>query len=149
MVNVIAPIFTEKNGKAIRQTIFFPFAIAANNCLGTVLRPVGKTPLLESKSYGGVSALPNAAVWNEEKQEINFICANISGELQSLELDLRSFGKAALVEHQVLRGELSASNTLENPDRVRPEFLDCAGDETEKPELILEPKSFHFFKFSC
>jgi alpha-N-arabinofuranosidase len=148
MVNVIAPIFTEKGGKAIKQTTFFPFAMAANNCLGTALRVVGRPPLLESKSYGEVSAIPNAAVWNEEKREINFICANISADTQCLELDLRSFGTATLAEHQVLSGELSASNTLENPDRVKPKFMDCPGEATEKPELILEPKSFHFYRFT-
>jgi alpha-N-arabinofuranosidase len=148
MVNVIAPIFTEKGGKAIRQTTFFPFAMAANNCIGTVLRAVGKTPVLESKSYGEVSAIPNAAVWNEQKREINIICVNISGESQCLELDLRSFGKATLVEHQVLAGELSASNTIDNPDKVKPCSADCAGIISEKPELVLDPKSFHFFKFT-
>jgi len=148
MVNVIAPIFTEKGGKAIRQTTFYPFAMAANNCLGTVLRIVGKTPLLESKSYGEVSAIPCAAVLNEQKQEINFICSNISGEKQHMELDLRSFGKATLKEHQVLSGELSASNTLENPERVKPRLMDCPGTAAEKPELTLEPKSFNYFRLA-
>ena len=148
MVNVIAPIFTEKGGKAIRQTIFYPFAMAANNCLGTALRVVGKTPSLNSNSFGDVPAIPNAAVWNEEKGEVNFICANISGESQSLELDLRSFGKAVLKEHQVLSGDLSAANTLENPNRVLPKFMKCNGAADEKPELTLEPKSFNLFRFS-
>lgn len=146
MVNVIAPIFTEKGGKAIRQTTFFPFAMAAGNCVGTVLRVEGKTPLLESSAYGEVSAIPNAAVWNAEKREVNFICTNISGERQCVELDLRSFGKAVLAEHQVLAGDLSASNTLKDPERVKPRFIECAGSATEKLELDLEPKSFHFFK---
>jgi len=145
MVNVIAPIFTEKGGKAIRQTTFYPFAMAANNCLGTALRPMGKTPFLESKSYGEVSAIPNAAVWNEARGEINIICVNISGEQQALELDLRSFGKARLAEHQVLAGDLSAVNTPENPERVKPRFMDCSKASAE--ELLLEPKSFHLFKF--
>jgi alpha-N-arabinofuranosidase len=148
MVNVIAPIFTEKGGKAIRQTTFYPFAMTANNCLGTVLRIVGKTPLIESKSYGDVSAIPCAAVWDEQKREINIICTNISAERQYIELDLRSFGKATLKEHQVLSGELSATNTLENPDKVKPKRMDCPQTATEKPELTLEPKSFNFFKFA-
>ncbi|MDR0465367.1 MAG: alpha-N-arabinofuranosidase [Treponema sp.] len=147
MVNVIAPIFTEKGGKAVRQTTFFPFAMAANNCLGTVLKTMGKTPVLESKSYGEVTAIPNAVVLNEEKKEINLICANISGERQCLELDMRSFGRAVLAEHQVMSGDLSAVNTLNDPDRVKPKFMDCSGAAVEKPELILEPKSFNLFKF--
>jgi alpha-N-arabinofuranosidase len=148
MVNVIAPIFTKKGGKAIRQATFYPFAIAANNCVGTALHVVGKTPSVESTLYGEVSAIPIAAVWNEEKQEINIICSNISNEEQCLELDLRSFGKATLSEHQILSGDLSATNTLENPDRVTPRFADCDGHSANHPELMLEPKSFHFFKFT-
>jgi len=148
MVNVIAPIFTEKGGKAIKQTTFYPFAMAAKNCLGTALRTVGKTPVLESAAYGEVSAIPHAAVWNEEKQEINLICTNISDEWQHIELDLRSFGSVALTEHQVLAGELSASNTLEKPDMVKPRHMDSTGVITKNPELALEPKSFSFFKFT-
>ncbi|MDR2953053.1 MAG: alpha-N-arabinofuranosidase [Treponema sp.] len=148
MVNVIAPIFTEKGGKAIKQTIFYPFAMTANNCLGTALRLVGKTPMLESKSYGEVPAIPCAVVWNEPKREINMICTNISSENQCVEMDLRSFGKAALKEHQVLAGDLSASNTLDNPDKVKPRFMNCQQDAAESPELMLEPKSFNFFKFA-
>jgi alpha-N-arabinofuranosidase len=149
MVNVIAPIFTEKGGKAIRQTTFYPFAMAANNCLGTALHVIGKKPVLESKTYGKVPAIPFAAVWNEEKQEINVICSNISEEIQHIELELRSFGKVKLVEHQVLSGkDLSATNTIENPDKVKPIFINCPGNETEKPEIILEPKSFNLIKFS-
>jgi hypothetical protein len=37
-----------------------------------------------------------------------------------------SFGKATLKEHQVLAGDLSASNTIENPDRVKPVFMECS-----------------------
>ncbi|MDR2900445.1 MAG: alpha-N-arabinofuranosidase, partial [Treponema sp.] len=148
MVNVIAPIFTEKGGKAIRQTTFYPFAMAANNCIGTVLRVVGKTPSVETSLYGEVSAIPCAAVWNEEKNEINVICSNISNEQQRIEIDLRSFGKASLKEHQVLSGDLSATNTLEHPDRVKPRLVECGGTSTGQPELRLEPKSFHYFKFT-
>ena len=148
MVNVIAPIFTEKGGRAIRQTTFFPFSMAANNCLGTVLRAVGKTPSLQSAAYGEVSAVPNAAVWNEEKREINVICANISGERQCLEFDMRSFGKATLTEHRFLSGDLSATNTPEFPDRVKPASAKCDGTASGIRELTLGPKSFNLLKFA-
>ena len=147
MVNVIAPIFTEKGGKAIRQTTFFPFAMVANNCIGTALRVIGKAPSLESSAYGSVSAIPNAATWNEEKGEVTFICSNISDENQQVSLDMRSFGKVKFLEHQVLSGDLSATNTLENPDRVKTKSLNISSEATDKPECVLEPKSFHLFRF--
>jgi alpha-N-arabinofuranosidase len=149
MVNVIAPIFTEKGGKAIRQTIFYPFAMAAQNCIGDALAVMGKAPVIESAAYGPVSAITSAAAWNAEKREISFICLNISDEDQVIELDLRSFQKARLVEHSVLKGnDLSAVNTIANPDRVKPESRSCSPEILQTAEAALEPKSFHLFRFS-
>ncbi|MDR2479233.1 MAG: alpha-N-arabinofuranosidase [Treponema sp.] len=147
MVNVIAPIFTEKGGKAIRQTIFYPFAMAARNCTGTVLRTVGRAQTLESEAYGTVSALPHAATYNAERGEVSVLCGNISGEPQTLVLDMRSFGTVRWIEHQVLAGDLSAVNTFENPDRVRTVFVDEGAGETDSPDVILPPKSFHLLRF--
>jgi alpha-N-arabinofuranosidase len=148
MVNVIAPIFTEKGGKAIKQTIYYPFAMAAKNCIGDALRISGRTPVLESKAYGAVPAIPCAATWNAERSEISVICGNISGETQSLEFDMRSFGKVKLLEHTVLLGnDLSATNTLASPDRVKPESRECGGDAADTPEAVLEPKSYHLFRY--
>jgi alpha-N-arabinofuranosidase len=147
MVNVISPIFTEKGGKAIRQTTFYPFALAARHCTGKVIRVLGETPLVESAAYGPVSAIPCAATWNEEQREISIICLNISGEEQRLVLDMRSFGKVILAEHAVLSGDLAAVNTIEHPDRVTPRFCTCSPEKVEKPEITLEGESFHLIKF--
>jgi alpha-N-arabinofuranosidase len=146
MVNVIAPIFTEKGGKAIRQTIYYPFALAAKYCTGTALKTFGKTPMLESAAYGAVSAIPNAATYNAERGEVTVLCANISGERQNLELDMRSFGKVQWIEHLVMAGDLSAVNTLENPDKVKPSVVKENG-ETLTPQTVLDPKSFHVLRF--
>jgi alpha-N-arabinofuranosidase len=149
MVNVIAPIFTEKGGKAIRQTIFYPFAMAAKNCIGDVLRVIGKTPVLETEAYGPVSALPCAATWNAERGEISVICVNISAENQKVDFDMRSFGRIKMLEHTVLLGDdLSAVNTLADPGRVKPESRACSGSITDIPQAELESRSFHLFKFA-
>ena len=149
MVNVIAPIFTQKGGKAIRQTIFYPFALAARHCTGDALRVLGKTPAVESAAYGPVSAVPHAATWNAPQREISFICTNISEEEQHLVLNTRSFGKVSLTEHITLQGDLAATNTLDHPDRVVPCFCKCPPGTFEKPEITLEPKSFHLFRFKA
>jgi alpha-N-arabinofuranosidase len=147
MVNVIAPIFTQKGGGAIRQTIFYPFAMAAQNCAGTALRVLGKTPMAESEAYGPVSVLPHAATYNAEKGEVAVICGNISDVPQTLILDMRSFGAVRWIEHQVLAGDLSAVNTIENPDRVKPFLVDEGKRELDSPETTLPPKSFHLLRF--
>ena len=147
MVNVIAPIFTEKGGGAIRQTIFYPFAMAAQHCTGTVLRTIGKTPIQESEAYGPVPVLPHAATYSEAKGEVAVLCGNISEASQTLVLDMRSFGRVRRIEHQMLAGDLSAVNTLDNPDRVRPLLVNEDGNETDSPETVLPPHSFHLLRF--
>ncbi|MDR2476196.1 MAG: alpha-N-arabinofuranosidase, partial [Treponema sp.] len=104
MVNVIAPIVTEKGGKAIKQTTFYPFAMAAKNCSGVALHVLGKTPVVESAAYGQVSAIPCAATWDEQRREISLICVNTSEDTHALEIDLRSFGKVHWLEHSALSG---------------------------------------------
>jgi alpha-N-arabinofuranosidase len=148
MVNVIAPIFTEKGGAAIRQTIFYPFALAARYCTGMALRVPGTTPHLESAAYGTVSSIPHAATYNEEKGEVTVLCANIAGEAVTLELDLRSFGeKTRMIDHQMMAGDLAATNTPEHPGRVKPAALELPRAADASPEIPLQPESFHVLRF--
>ena len=52
LVNVIAPIMTEKDGgKAWRQTIFYPFMHASRYGRGMVLQPVIDTPVHDTKEH--------------------------------------------------------------------------------------------------
>jgi alpha-N-arabinofuranosidase len=147
MVNVIAPIFTETGGRAIRQTIFYPFAMAAQYCTGTALKVFSKAPVLESAAYGEVSSIASAAAYDEGRGELAILCVNISGETQSLELDLRSFGRVRWIEHRIMDGDLSAVNTFDAPDRVIPRSLAVPADALSMPEVPLPPKSFHLMRF--
>jgi alpha-N-arabinofuranosidase len=147
MVNVIAPIVTEKGGRAIRQTIFYPFALAAQYCTGAALRVFSKAPVLESAAYGEVPSIACAATYNEERGEVTALCVNISGETQSMELDLKSFGSVHWIEHKIMEGDLAAVNTFDAPDRVVPRSLDVRREALSVPEVSLPPKSFHFMRF--
>lgn len=53
LVNVIAPIFTEINGDVVKQGIFYPFELIANNGHGTVVKSKFKTEEinLDGKKY--------------------------------------------------------------------------------------------------
>jgi alpha-N-arabinofuranosidase len=147
MVNVIAPIFTEKGGKAIRQTIFHPFALAAKYCTGTALKPIAKIPVLESAAYGDVPSLACAATYNKERGEVSLICVNIADHPQTLELDMRSFGVVHWIEQVTMEGDLSAANTFEHPDRVKPVSRDIPPEELTMPKTVLSPKSFNCMRF--
>jgi alpha-L-arabinofuranosidase len=47
----------------------------------------------------------------------------------------------------MLAGDLSAVNTLDNPDRVKPVLVNEGGNETDNPETALPPASFHLLRF--
>jgi alpha-N-arabinofuranosidase len=147
MVNVIAPILTEKGGKAIRQTIFYPFAMAARHCTGDALKVFSRAPALESAAYGEVPSIACAASFDGERNEVAVLCVNISGEAQAMEIDLRSFGEARWIEHSIMEGDLSAVNTFDAPDRVIPRSLEVTGEALSVPETTLPPKSLHLMRF--
>lgn len=66
LVNVIAPIMAEPGQPAWRQTIFYPFAIAAAHARGDVYLPQveGDAPQVETRSYGSVDAVEAVVTWD-------------------------------------------------------------------------------------
>ena len=106
LVNVIPPIRTLDGGPAWRQTTFHPFAHAARFGRGTVLRVEFEGDDLEATAVLDGSAVTIFAV-NRSAREL------------PLDLVVRD-GELSLTEHLVLDGELGASNTAEQPERVVP-----------------------------
>ena len=65
LVNVIAPIMTVEHGPAWRQTVFYPFAEAAQHARGTAYRPIVNSPEVDTESFGRVDALDSVVTWDE------------------------------------------------------------------------------------
>ena len=120
LVNVIAPIMTEDGG-AWRQTIYYPFLHASLYGRGTVMKTVTDTPVHETSGHGGVTDVVNAAVYNEEKEELTVFAINRNlSEDEELTMDVRSFGEMAVLEKLVLVSEdLKAENSFAE-EKVRP-----------------------------
>lgn len=120
LVNVIAPVVTERGGKAIRQSTFYPFAMVASHGNGTVLHPLVHCASEGTKSYDSAPMVHTAIVYNEENFELTLFALHRGNIATELELDFRSFGTLSMVEHQVLDGpDLDAVNDFEHPDLVR------------------------------
>ncbi|MCC2592437.1 alpha-N-arabinofuranosidase [Tessaracoccus sp. OS52] len=67
LVNVIAPIRTEKGGKAWKQTIFHPFALTSRHAAGDVLRVIIDGPTIASEEFGDVQAVDAVATWSDDE----------------------------------------------------------------------------------
>lgn len=144
LVNVIAPIFTEKNGRVIKQTIFHPFKLLSKYGRGYILRPIVKTDKTES-AYGEAPLLHNAIVYDEESAEVRVFCLNIDKEPAELAIDIRSFDSADLIEHICLKGkDLSTINTFDNPDAVAPVSEPLPKD---KSKIIIPALSWNVLRF--
>ncbi|QGQ45071.1 alpha-N-arabinofuranosidase [Metabacillus sediminilitoris] len=116
LVNVIAPIMTNNNGGAWKQTIFYPYQHVSLYGRGIALQPVISSPKYDSKEFTDVPYLDSIAVHNPEKEELTIFALNRSLEDSlTLECDVRSFSDYQIIEHIVLENEnLKAVNTLES-----------------------------------
>lgn len=107
LVNVIAPIMTDRNGgPSWKQTIFYPFMHASRYGRGTVLQPLMSSPKHDTLTHEDVTDAVSVAVWNEEKEELTIFAVNRSvTDDMELVSDVRSMEGYELVEHIVLEND--------------------------------------------
>lgn len=113
LVNVIAPIMTENNGKAWKQTIFYPYLHASRYGRGISLMPVVESEKYDSKDFTDIPYLDSAVVYDEEGDALTIFAVNrhLSEPLE-LTVDVRSFDGYRIVEHTVLEhDDLKATNS--------------------------------------
>lgn len=148
LVNVIAPIFTEKGGKAIKQSTYYPFRDLSLFGRGTVLHTSDKIPEWETK-YGMTPVLAKAAVYREEQNEITLFAMNSDmEEPMELNLDFRSFGRVLMTDHICLDGaDKNAINTFGKPYAVVPRQLEVNAAPGEKFKLTVPKGSWNTLRF--
>jgi alpha-N-arabinofuranosidase len=122
LVNVASLIMTENNGKAWKQTIYYPFLHASNYGRGTAFNPALNCDTYQTIPYGTVPYLEQAAVLSENGKEISIFAVNRSlTEDMSLSIELRDFTDISLIEWQThYNDDIDAINTVDNNDNVTP-----------------------------
>jgi alpha-N-arabinofuranosidase len=124
LVNVIAPIMTEKGGTAWRQTIFYPFMDASRYGRGTVLLCPVNVDKYDSRDFCDIPYLEAVAVLNEEKNEITIFAVNRNLNNQIiLEADIAGFENMTLAEHRVLRSSNLDDVNSATQEKVKPAVL--------------------------
>lgn len=114
LVNVIAPIMTEPQDAAWKQTIFYPFLHASKYGRGVVLQTLVSTPSHETKTHGSVKDIVSVAVWDEEKETVTIFAVNRNlDESYPLEITLGGFEDYKIVEKiEMTSADLKAENSL-------------------------------------
>ena len=125
IVNVIAPILTNKNG-LVKQTVFYPFAMYRKYAAGESIRPVVIAPMITSKQHGDVPALDVSATRDPSTgKQATFIVHRNQKESIETEIEWRGMTPACIVEvHQLSGLDPKSSNTFEAPRTIVPKTLD-------------------------
>ncbi|MCL1877709.1 MAG: alpha-N-arabinofuranosidase, partial [Defluviitaleaceae bacterium] len=113
LVNVIAPIMTEKGGNAWRQSTFYPFMQAAHHGHGTVLRHNLEVPEYDCADFKDVPYVESVAIHNAEKNEIVVFALNRSAD-ESVEFsaELQGFSPTKILNFSEISGhDIKAVNS--------------------------------------
>ncbi|WP_086313572.1 alpha-N-arabinofuranosidase [Enterococcus sp. 7F3_DIV0205] len=124
LVNVIAPIMTEAEGKAWRQTIFYPFMHVSNYGRGTVLTPIIDAPTYKTKDFDAVPYLETIAVLNKEKNEVIIFAVNRGKETMNFSVETTDFAIKKIIEFTEMTDfDIKETNTADK-ERVKPKYSD-------------------------
>lgn len=151
LVNVIAPIFTATGGGIVKQTTYFPFMHASRYGRGTALDMRVDSSSYEDPVFDAVPYVEAVGVLSEDRGDLTVFSVNRNlEEVVGLDIDLRDFSTARVVEHIALtHSDLKAVNTLEQPERVAPSALDDSVEEHEgKTCIALPPASWNVVRLS-
>jgi alpha-N-arabinofuranosidase len=149
LVNVIAPIITQKGGKAIKQTIYYPFEMVSRYGRGMVLRPIVYCKQQGTASYELVPMLQSSVFYDEEDGTVTLFILHLNSDISTeVELDFRSLGNLSMIEHVVLDGpDLHAVNDFEHPNRVQPRQVSLITGSGSKFTIELSPLSWNMLRF--
>jgi len=129
LVNVIAPIRSEENGPAWRQSIFWPFARMAQLASGQILRTAVTSDTYASEQFGDVDLIDVSATWDEERGRVALFVANRGlDDDASIEVLLRGLTGGRVTHAEVLsvpeNGDRFSANTLDTGEQVGLRALD-------------------------
>ena len=149
LVNVIAPIFTEPGGTAWRQTIFHPFAATSRHATGDVLRVAIDAPTYETSRYGEVPLI-DAVATHDGDGTVLFAVNRSVDRTAHLDVDTRPLGAVAPIEClQLADADRFATNTADDPDRVRPHAVAAPTPDADgRLTLALPPVSWSLLRLA-
>ena len=121
LVNVIAPIMTEKDGTAWRQTIFYPFLHASLYGRGISLMPEVVAGTHDTANHKCVTDIETAAVYNGDKDQLVLFTVNRCLDKSiPLTIDLRGFEGYNVSRHIALESDDMLITNSASCERVRP-----------------------------
>lgn len=150
IVNVLGPIVTERNGKAWRQSIFYPFKQMSGFGRGTALNSVMESPTYDCEDFEEVPYVESVAVYNQEKQEIAVFAVNRSAqEEMDFTVELQGYTLAGVLEFSEMAGyDIKAVNSAEK-EIICPKASEAAAVQGHELKARLKPLSWNMIRLSA
>jgi alpha-N-arabinofuranosidase len=147
LVNVIAPIMTEANGDAWRQTTFYPFMHAARYGHGMVITPVIDSPVYDCEEFSNVPYLESIAVHNEENSEVVIFAVNRSQDTAiDFEIELQGMKPTAITEFAEISGHDIKQTNTKADGSVAPKASTAVKIEGNSLNAVLNPLSWNMIR---
>ncbi|KQP57408.1 alpha-N-arabinofuranosidase [Agreia sp. Leaf283] len=123
LVNVIAPIRSEPDGPAWRQTTFHPFALTARFAQGSVVRSTVEADEQSTAGYGAVPLLDAVALADGDETTLLLVNRSTTEALE-VAVDVEGAPVASVLHQRTLGvpdgGSRHSSNSQSEPDAVLP-----------------------------
>ncbi|MEL4320029.1 alpha-N-arabinofuranosidase [Leifsonia sp. YIM 134122] len=144
LVNVIAPIMTEPGGIAWKQTTYFPFAITSRLAQGRALELKLDAPTYSTEVYGEVPLVDAVATHDDETgRSAVFLVNRSQTEAITVTVDIGGLGAVDILEtHTLADDDLTAVNTLQDPERVGVHANESAAIDGRELAITLPPVSW-------
>ncbi len=136
LVNVIAPIMTENNGKCWKQTTFYPFYFVSKYGRGTALDVDVTCDSYSSAEHSSVPYVETTAVYNEDASQVTVFAVNRSLDSDiSLNINLKD---STVIAHTVVTSESVNDINTKDKETVFPTPGEYSGNV-----VTLKSKSFN------
>jgi alpha-N-arabinofuranosidase len=144
LVNIFGVVMTEQDGRAWKQSIYYPLLQASVYGRGTALHVKIQSPVADIDGVGEAPLVDAVAVLDEATGRLAVFAINRSlTEAVPFELDLRGFGAYRTGEQiSMSNGDPNAVNTADNPNVLVPESSIPLTVEANKLRAQLPPLSW-------
>ncbi len=149
LVNTIAPIMTEPEGRAWKQTTYYPFLYTSKYGRGTALKANIDAPVYDCAVGADILCIDCAAILSEDQSSLALFLIN-----KNLEQDITcQFGLWGLTCNDVLEWvslDGYALDTVNTADSipVRPHHRQCGSLASQGIELILPKASWNMVRLN-
>jgi alpha-L-arabinofuranosidase len=144
LVNVIAPIRTEPDKAAWRQTTFYPFAYTAKYGKGKTLTTRIEAGKIETNKFGSVDGVDAITTYDASTGELAIFLINRSlTDAQETSINLAGFKVKEVLDQVTLdEKDLTKTNNYQNSEAVAPRKDKTAKIVTSGVEVSLPPASW-------